>query len=146
MFGNNNTKDAKTDSGRSSMPAGGGVNTIDVNTKIDGNLTAGGDIRIDGTLVGNLICKAKLIIGPKGFIEGDVECQKATIEGRFKGNLLVKDDLTLQATADVTGDVKAGKMAVLGGSKINGTCTVPYTGGSNSAKKSASAGDNPLKK
>lgn len=147
MFGNN-TKDGKTDGGRSTVASGGGVNTIDVNTKIDGNLTAGGDIRIDGTLVGNLVCKAKLIIGPKGYIEGDVECLKATIEGKFKGNLVVKDDLTLQATADVTGDVKAGKMAVLGGSKIKGTCTVPYSGGNASPKPASpkQASDNPLKK
>lgn len=144
MFGNN-TKDDKSTGSRTSAPSGGGVNTIDTNTKIDGNLTAGGDIRIDGTLVGNLICKAKLIIGPKGYIEGDVECEKATIEGKFKGNLLVKQDLTLQATADVTGDVKAGKMAVLGGSAIKGTCTVPYSGGGNKGGQK-SGNDNPLKK
>lgn len=141
MFGNNNTKETKTDTGRGTS-AGGGVNTIDINTKIDGNLTAGGDIRIDGTLVGNLICKAKLIIGPKGYIEGDVECQNATVEGKFKGNLVVIDELQLQATADVTGDIKAQKMAVLKGSKVKGTCTVPYSGG-NPQKP---VGDNPLKK
>ncbi|SEQ82579.1 bactofilin family protein [Neolewinella agarilytica] len=145
MFGNNNGKDTKgksSDSGRSSTPAGGGgVNTIDAKTTIEGNLKAGGDIRIDGTLIGNLICEAKLIIGPKGNIEGDVECAQATIEGTFKGNLIVREELTLQATAKVTGDVKAKKMAVLGGSQINGTCTVPYSGGG--GKMSAG---NPLKK
>lgn len=146
MFGNNNTKDDKSTTSRGNTPSGGGVNTIDVNTQIDGNLTAGGDIRIDGTLVGNLICQAKLIIGPKGYIEGDVECEKATIEGKFKGNLLVKQELTLQATANVMGDVKAGKMAVLGGSQIKGTCTVPYTGGGSAPKANTASGDNPLKK
>jgi cytoskeletal protein CcmA (bactofilin family) len=147
MFGNNNGKDTKgktTDSGRSSTPAGGGgVNTIDAKTTIEGNLKAGGDIRIDGTLIGNLICEAKLIIGPKGNIEGDVECAQATIEGTFKGNLVVREELTLQASAKVTGDVKAKKMAVLGGSQINGTCTVPYSGGGGGGKMSAG---NPLKK
>lgn len=143
MFGNNTTKEEKTTASRNGTASSGGVNTIDVNTRIEGNLTAGGDIRIDGTLIGNLDCKAKLIIGPKGYIEGDVECAKATIEGKFKGNLLVRQELTLQATADVTGDVKAGKMAVLGGSQIKGTCTVPYSG--NAAPK-APKSDNPLKK
>lgn len=141
MFGNNNTKEEKkTSSSRSTPSSGGGVNTIDANTKIEGDLKAGGDIRIDGTLVGNLECKAKLIIGPKGYIEGDVQCENATIEGRFKGNLVVSKDLQLQATSDITGDVKAGKMAVLGGAKIKGTCTVPFAGGGNNS------GDNPLKK
>lgn len=144
MFGNNNNKDAKAANGSSpSTPSGGGgVNTIDTQTSITGDLKAGGDIRIDGTLTGNLICEAKLIIGPKGRIEGDVTCLNATIEGTFKGNLVVKEMLTLQATADVTGDVKAKKMAVLGGCQISGTCTVPYTGTGNSSSQKT---DNPLK-
>lgn len=144
MAWNNNTKDEKSSGSRASSPSGGGVNTIDVNTEIEGNLKAGGDIRIDGKLVGNLTCKAKVIIGPKGYIEGDVECETATIEGKFKGNLVVKKELTLQATSDVNGDVKAGRMAVLGGSQIKGTCTVPYAGGGSAPK--AKGGDNPLKK
>lgn len=155
MAWNSTTKDDKsknkTGGSRSGIPTGsgggGGVNTIDTQTKIEGNLTAGGDIRIDGTLIGNLICRAKLIIGPKGHIEGDVECEMATIEGKFKGNLTVKQDLTLQATSDVTGDVKAGKMAVLGGAAVKGTCTVPYARSSSDsvAKDAEIAPSNPLK-
>lgn len=131
MFGNNNNKDSKSSSGSPTPTSGGlgGVNTIDAHTSITGDLKAGGDIRIDGSLNGNLVCEAKLIIGPKGNIEGDVTCLNATIEGSFKGNLVVKEMLTLQATANVSGDVKAKKMAVLGGCQISGTCTVPYSGG-----------------
>lgn len=144
MFGNNNGKDGKsTESTTTTTSGGGGVNTIDVNTKIKGNITAGGNIRIDGTLVGNLKCEALLVIGPKGYIEGDVECVKAIIEGKFQGNLVVKDDLTLQATSQVSGDVKATKMAVLGGAQINGTCTVPFSGGA--ATKATVTAENPLK-
>jgi cytoskeletal protein CcmA (bactofilin family) len=142
MFGNN--KDSKNSNGSPSkspaMAGGGGVNTIDVQTAIKGDLKAGGDIRIDGSLNGNLVCEAKLIIGPKGRIEGDVTCKNATIEGAFKGNLTVRDSLTVQATAKVEGDVKAAKMAVLSGAQISATCSVPYSGGGNK-----NAGNNPLK-
>ena len=143
MFGNN--KDAKSPNGTpSAAPSGGGVNTIDAQTSITGDLKAGGDIRIDGKLTGNLECQAKLIIGPKGSIEGDVVCLNATIEGSFKGNLVVREMLTLQATAKVDGDIKAKKMAALAGYNFTGTCTVPYSG---SAKAGKPAGDqNPLKK
>lgn len=141
MFGNN-SKDSKASNGtpQSAPSGGGGVNTIDAQTSITGDLKAGGDIRIDGSLKGNLICEAKLIIGPKGRIEGDVTCLNATIEGYFKGNLVVNDMLTLQATAEVHGDVKAKKMAVLSGCQISGTCSVPYSGNGQSQKT-----DNPLK-
>jgi len=121
------------------MP-GSGVNTIDAQTSIKGDLKAGGDIRIDGTLHGNLVCEAKLIIGPKGRIEGDVTCKNATIEGSFKGNLTVRDSLTIQATAKVEGDVKAAKMAVLSGGQVSATCSVPYSSGGHKAQS-----NNPLK-
>ncbi|WP_020569066.1 bactofilin family protein [Neolewinella persica] len=144
MFGNNNNKDTKSTSGTATPTSGGvgGVNTIDAHTSITGDLKAGGDIRIDGSLNGNLVCEAKLIIGPKGRIEGDVTCLNATIEGSFKGNLVVKEMLTLQATAKVSGDIKAKKMAVLGGCQISGTCTVPYSGNGGGGQKQQ---ENPLK-
>lgn len=141
MFGN--SKDGKNSNGApagASAP-GGGVNTIDAQTSIKGDLKAGGDIRIDGSLEGNLICEAKLIIGPKGRIVGDVTCKNATIEGYFKGNLTVRDLLTIQATAKVEGDVKAAKMGVLTGGQITATCSVPYSGG---GQKNQNSG-NPLK-
>ena len=126
MFGNNNGKDTKKNDGpsrSSTQSSGGGVNTIDAKTIIEGDLKAGGDIRIDGTLIGNLNCQAKLIIGPKGRIEGDVECINAVVEGSFKGNLLVKDMLNLRESAKVSGDIRAKKMAVMAGCEISGTCT-----------------------
>ncbi len=144
MFGNNNNKDSKpSGSTAPSSSGGGGVNTIDAKTAITGDLKAGGDIRIDGSLNGNLNCEAKLIIGPQGHIEGDVVCVNATIEGSFKGNLIVKEMLTLQATAKVNGDVKAKKMAVLGGCEMSGTCTVPFNG--NVAASQPKPANNPLK-
>lgn len=145
MFGNNSGKDAKkTDvPSRSGAPsAGGGVNTIDAKTTIEGDLKAGGDIRIDGTMIGNLNCQAKLIIGPQGRIEGDVECVNAVVEGTFQGNLLVKDMLNLQETAKVSGDIRAKKMAVKAGCEINGTCTVTGNAAPTAAKKPSG---NPLK-
>jgi len=148
MFGSNkDTKKAPASNGASSKsvsrPAAtsGGINTIDAHTSIQGDLKAGGDIRIDGTLTGNLNCEGKLIVGPQGQINGDVTCVNASIEGGFKGNLIVKEMLTLQATAKVVGDVKAKKMAVLGGCQMSFTCTVPFTGNGVSQQKNG----NPLK-
>lgn len=133
MFGNNKNG-SKSDGGRANGNSGpGGVNTIDAHTQIEGNITAKGNIRIDGSLVGNLDCGALLVIGPKGSITGDVTCQNAIIEGSFEGNIVIKEELKLEANSSVTGDVKAQKMAVLGGAGVTGTCTVPYTGSTNGA-------------
>ena len=160
MFGNN-SKDSKKKNGSNGRspannrpggngPASGGVNTIDENTTIKGDLEAGGDIRTDGKLIGNLVCQAKLIIGPRGHIDGDVECLNAVVEGSFEGNLLVRDMLNLRETAKLTGDIRAKKMAVAAGCTINGTCTVtgdaePQPAAKANGKQNGKANGNPLK-
>lgn len=136
MFGNKKENGSTKGRGSDSAPSAGGVNTIDAHTQIKGDITAKGNIRIDGTLVGDLDCGGMLVIGPKGSIEGNVSCVNASIEGKFEGNLLVKEELKLESNASVTGDVKAQKMAVINGAEVNGTCTVPYTGSSNGSATS----------
>lgn len=148
MFGNNNGKDnsKSNGSGSSSAPGtggGGGVNTIDKSTTIEGNLRAGGDIRIDGKLIGDLDCEAKLIIGKTGRIEGTVKCLNAVIEGSFSGDLLVREKLDLMSSAKVDGDIRTKKMFADTGCEIQGTCLV--TGSADPAAKPSVKSGNPLK-
>jgi cytoskeletal protein CcmA (bactofilin family) len=115
----------KARSGNSTKsPVPGGVNTIDEHTTITGDLEAGGDIRIDGKLVGGLTCGAKVIIGVSGSVEGNIVCEQATIEGTYTGELLVRDLLTLKETATVSGTILAKQLSVGAGCKMQGSCTV----------------------
>jgi cytoskeletal protein CcmA (bactofilin family) len=106
------------------------VNTLVQGTKVEGNVSAESDFRIDGILEGNLVCRAKVIIGGTGQVIGDIQCQNAIIEGQFKGNIQVKEMLQVKEAARVTGDVKTDKLTVHSGAVFNVTCTM----GDNSAK------------
>lgn len=97
-------------------------NSLVQGTNIEGSLQADKDIRIDGTLTGNLNCKGKVIIGPTGFISGDVQCENAVIEGRFEGMMMVSDVLHVKETARVEGDVTTQKLVVQPGSIFNVKC------------------------
>ena len=152
MFGNNNGKDNSKSNGSGSggnssgnSGGGGGVNTIDKNTTIEGNLKAGGDLRIDGTLVGDLDCQAKLIIGKSGHVKGTVKCLNAVIEGSFSGDLLVREKLDLMSSSKVEGDIRTKKMMAETGCEIKGTCLV--SGSADPASDSVASGKkgNPLK-
>ncbi len=97
------------------------LNTLVNGTEVEGNIKTESDIRIDGTLVGNLSCGAKVIIGPSGIIEGDVTCQSAVIEGSFEGLLEVAGNLTLKETAVINGEAAYDKLVVHQGAVINAT-------------------------
>ncbi|MEL6390802.1 MAG: polymer-forming cytoskeletal protein [Bacteroidota bacterium] len=111
-----------------------GINSLGTATKIIGNLTADSDIRLDGILEGNVICGAKLILGPKGKISGEVQCQNAVIEGAIEGVLRVKDHLHLKETARVKGEIYTNKMQFQTGAKFDGKCEM---GGQTIAPKMA---------
>ncbi|MBK6545294.1 MAG: polymer-forming cytoskeletal protein [Saprospiraceae bacterium] len=120
MFGNKNSVNEAAKSAAGPLPQGA-LNSLVVGTQVEGTITAESDIRIDGFLKGILLCKGKVIIGPKGTIEGEIRAQNATIEGRFKGILQIEDLLQVKETAIVEGEINTDKLAVSPGAKFNVT-------------------------
>jgi cytoskeletal protein CcmA (bactofilin family) len=98
------------------------INSIVQGTELQGTITAASDIRIDGMLKGNLDCKGKVIIGPTGTVDGDIQCENAVIEGFFSGLLIVSELLHVRETAKIEGDVHTKKLIVQSGSSFNVSC------------------------
>lgn len=97
-------------------------NIIGKGTSITGDIKTFGNIRIDGTLVGNIESKSKLALGESSIINGDLLCQNAEIQGEVNGNIVVFEQLTLKATAVVKGDIYAHRLVVESGAVMNGLC------------------------
>ena len=123
MFGNkekNSTTKAKPV--KSTMPTSNALNSLVQGTEIEGKLTAQSDIRVDGVIKGSLNCKAKVIIGPTGIIDGDIVCENAIIEGKFLGTLNVKELLNVRSSAVIEGEITTQKLIVESGAVFNVTC------------------------
>jgi cytoskeletal protein CcmA (bactofilin family) len=95
---------------------------IGAGTTITGNVQSNGDIRIDGTIKGNLFAKAKILIGAEGVIEGDIDGKQADILGKVTGKIKVADLLYLHGQAVVDGDIYAGKLQIEPTASFNGQC------------------------
>jgi cytoskeletal protein CcmA (bactofilin family) len=103
------------------------INIISEGTKIKGDINANGDIRIDGELIGNILAKGKLVIGPKGRIEGQINCNNIEISGYMKGKVTASELLNMKSTSQITGDIVAGKLSVEPGSVFSGSCIMNGT-------------------
>ena len=134
MFGSNKPKKEEGKSSKLSAPSSNALNSLVQGTFVEGKIKATNDIRIDGTIKGELFCDAKVIIGTSGVVDGTIKCQNAVIEGKFDGNLLVKDLLNIRETAKVTGDVSYGKLVVQSGAVISGSYKVAGEGSNGSLK------------
>ena len=100
------------------------VNFINEGTKIKGDIIAIGDIRIDGELMGNISAKGRLVIGPKGKIEGQIVCNNIEIAGYIKGKITASELINMKSTSQIIGDIIAGKLSVEPGSLFTGSCVM----------------------
>jgi cytoskeletal protein CcmA (bactofilin family) len=123
MF-NNKEKKNPTAPGKGSDAANSSINLIGAGTVIEGDVRSNGDIRIDGTVHGKVISKAKVVVGSTGTIEGDVSCQNSDLSGTVKGKMSVSELLFMKSSAKIIGDIVTGKLVVEVGATFTGSCNM----------------------
>jgi len=96
-------------------------NIISEGTVVVGNINAEGDLRVEGKVVGTLVCNSKLVVSETGFIEGNVDARMATIEGEIKGNVVTRELLTIDKTGKIFGDIFTQKLVVQMGAIFTGS-------------------------
>jgi cytoskeletal protein CcmA (bactofilin family) len=103
------------------------INLISNDTEISGDVMSNGDIRIDGSLIGNLTTKGKVVIGPTGKVKGEVNCKNSEVSGMIEGKISVGQLLNLKASSRIQGDIITAKLAIEPGARFTGTCTMSDT-------------------
>lgn len=100
------------------------INTIGAGTVIKGDIKSSGNFRIDGTLIGSINCKGKIIVGNTGIVEGEINCQNADFSGDIKANVKVGELMSLKASSKLTGDIITNKLAIEPGAVFSGSCNM----------------------
>ena len=116
MFNNKNKTDMQPST------SGNGTTLISSGTKLKGDISSSSDLRIDGTVLGNIHSTAKIVIGSSGIVEGDISGHHADIVGKVSGNIHAKELLQLRGECVVTGNLYAGKLQVEPSATFNGQC------------------------
>jgi cytoskeletal protein CcmA (bactofilin family) len=113
------TKDKTT-----TMPdkVGNSATLISAGTTVQGDIKGDNDIRIDGTIHGNVYSSSKIVVGPTGYIEGNINGKQADITGKVQGNISVEDVLQLRGQCNVQGNIAAGTLQVDPTAIFNGQC------------------------
>lgn len=99
-----------------------GTTLIGTGTTLKGDISSNSDLRIDGTITGNIYSSAKIVIGANGVVEGDISGNQADIVGKVSGNIRTKDLLQLRGECVVVGNIYAGKLQVETTATFNGQC------------------------
>jgi cytoskeletal protein CcmA (bactofilin family) len=117
MFNNKNKTDMQQ-----TTTSGNGTTLISAGTTLKGDISSNSDLRIDGTIIGNIHSSAKIVIGSNGIVEGDISGNQADIVGKVSGNIRAKELIQLRGESVVTGNLYAGKLQVEPSATFNGQC------------------------
>ncbi|MBP1630148.1 MAG: putative acyltransferase [Bacteroidetes bacterium] len=100
------------------------INIINSKTKIKGDISSEGDLRIDGTIDGTLIIKGKLVVSTTAIINGNISCQNGDISGKVEGNIIAKELLSLKSNSYINGDITVGQLSIEPGALFTGKCSM----------------------
>lgn len=93
-----------------------------VGTKVVGTIDTENDLRLDGTLEGNVICGGKLVMGEQSSLKGFVKCVNAEILGKVDANVETRELLILRSQAQFSGELSTSTLMIEAGAVLNGTC------------------------
>ena len=101
------------------------VNRIAANAKFIGDMATENDIRIDGSFEGRLFSEARVVVGEKAVVKGDIFATLIDFSGTMlNGAFYAKDTLSLKTGCTVEGDLFFQRFQVELDAKFTGKCQV----------------------
>ncbi|MCK6407485.1 MAG: polymer-forming cytoskeletal protein [Rhodocyclaceae bacterium] len=97
---------------------------IGAGTRIEGNVSFTGGLRVDGEIKGNVSADkngdSTLVISEQARIEGQIDVAHVVINGTVVGPVSATESLELQPSARVTGDVEYHRLEMQQGAVVQG--------------------------
>lgn len=110
--------------GNAYAPAAVNESVIDGNSTFEGKFETDQDLRILGSIGGEVICRGRLTIEKDAVARAKLQARDATIRGRIDGDMICSGRLDLASTAVIHGTIKAGMLTVEEGATVQGSVEV----------------------
>ncbi len=73
-----------------------GCNSVEINiitktTRINGDVSCGSDVQIDGVIDGAIVCKSNIIISKTGEVYGNITAKSVVIAGLVQGDVIANE-------------------------------------------------------
>ncbi|HEX4003366.1 MAG TPA: polymer-forming cytoskeletal protein [Candidatus Acidoferrales bacterium] len=102
-------------------PSAGGTSKIQSGLKIHGEISGTSDLYLDCELQGKLrLGSARLVIGPNGKVQADIDAGSITIEGSVHGNIKSTESVHLGAGSRVEGSILTPRIGIDDGARLRG--------------------------
>lgn len=89
---------------------------------VRGDIRSEGELRLDGSLEGSLVAKARVIVGPTGDVQADIEATDVVVLGRVRGKVTGHRRIELRKGARMEGDLQTQSLVIEEGVYFQGLC------------------------
>ncbi len=124
---------------KNEIPGQPNINIVSSGSLLTGTFKSKSDLRISGSVEGEVHAESKCIVSESGIVKGDLVTKEADIAGTIQGELRVANRLILRASAKITGDIQTKTLMVEEGAHIDGSFKM---GGTTTSDAAAAAGNN----
>lgn len=100
------------------------VNLLSEGTTLTGDLSANSDIRVDGSIKGNIKTSGRVVVGASAHIEGNIDSAGVDVIGNMEGNILSSGMVVLRDKSMFTGVIRSTVVTVEAGAVFNGECRI----------------------
>ncbi len=107
---------------KNDIPGQPNINIISAGSVLTGTLKSKSDLRISGTVEGEVNAESKCIVSESGIVKGDLITKEADIAGTIEGEMKVSNRLILRSSAKIIGDIQTKVLMVEEGARIDGSC------------------------
>lgn len=100
------------------------------NTQFKGTISGAGNIRIDGSMEGEIDGEGNVIVGEMGEVVANVKARNILISGTIRGNVQAVEKLEILNSGKLYGDVTASILSVSEGAMFKGNSNMESSGDS----------------
>lgn len=115
------------------------VATIGPSITINGDLTGGEDLLIQGKIEGKVLLKKNdVTVGKEGRVKADIHGRSVRVEGEVQGNLYGAEEVVIRASGRVQGNLVAPRVTLENGSQFKGSIDMGAGGGKEKSRPTPS--------
>lgn len=89
-------------------------------SSVEGNISSKASLRIDGEVVGDILCEGDVTIGVNGIANSNITARNILNAGKIQGSVSSKGILTITNTGKMYGNIAIGSLSIAEGGVFQG--------------------------
>ncbi len=106
-------------------PTPDSASVIDRHSDFDGTYSTDRDLRIEGTVKGNLSCQGTLHVAQGATVNAEIEAEQVVVAGSLEGTINCRTRLQIMPSGEVKGKITTPSLVINEGARYQGQMEMP---------------------